>query len=66
MSVELLPPTPQYKNEWHVRPNHCRCHPETCCCDGWAIHKPNGEKYSTMYQKKDAEEFANFKNWNES
>ena len=28
MSIELLPPDPQYPNAYHVRSNYCRCHPD--------------------------------------
>jgi hypothetical protein len=62
MSIELLPPTPKYPAKWHVRSNHCNCHPETCCCDDWAVHDQNGEKRITFFHKKDAQDWAEFKN----
>lgn len=43
-----------YTVEW----NRCDCHVETCCCDDWAILKPNGEKHSTQATRKLAEEIA--------
>jgi hypothetical protein len=58
MSIELLPPDPNYPNCYHVRTNYCRCHPETCCCNDWAVHKPGGEKHSTYFHRETAEEVA--------
>lgn len=31
---------------YEVRRNYCRCHPETCACNSWAIFKGE-EKHST-------------------
>ena len=59
MSIELLPPTPKYPNSYHVRTNYCQCHPETCCCNDWAVHDHNGEKHSTYFYRKDADGVAN-------
>ncbi len=58
MSIELLPPDPEYPNTYHVRLNWCRCHPETCCCNDWAVHSPSGEKLSTYFHKSDADDVA--------
>ena len=54
MSIELLPPDPQYPSGYHVRTNYCRCHPETCCCNDWAVHGPDGEKHSTHFHEETA------------
>jgi hypothetical protein len=62
MSIELLPPTPIYDKKYHVRINFCDCHPETCCCNDWAVHTPDGEKEITFYKKNDAQDWADFKN----
>lgn len=43
---------------YHVRPNRCNCHPETCCCNDYAVHKPNGEKHSTCFNKDTALEIV--------
>ena len=37
-----------------VRLNYCRCHPETCGCDDWAVYVGN-EKHSTHFHKHVAE-----------
>lgn len=57
MSIELLPPTPNHPGTWHVRRNACNCHPETCCCDDWAVFDPDGKRYGTFFHKKDADIF---------
>ena len=62
MSLELLPPTPKHLSKWHVRANRCRCHPETCCCDDWAVYDTNGENYLTFFDKESADDFAAIKN----
>ncbi len=54
MSMELLPPDPVYPKAYHVRDNWCRCHPETCCCNDYAVHAPDGTKYSTHFHEDDA------------
>lgn len=61
MSIELLPPTPIWPSEYHVRPNHCNCHVETCNCDDWAVYC-GAVKGLTFNRKEDAVEWANFKN----
>lgn len=48
----------QMKKLYTFGPNYCDCHPETCCCDKWAIYKPNGEKYVTVYMKATAEDLT--------
>lgn len=58
MSMELLPPDPVYPSGYHVRSNWCRCHPETCCCNDWAVHSPDGKKHSTYFHQKTADEVA--------
>lgn len=62
MSIELLPPTQNHPKEWHVRPNSCNCHPETCCCNDWAVFSPAGKKHITFFCKTDAKDFAEMKN----
>lgn len=58
MSIEYLPPTPRYPNKYHVRQNWCDCHPETCCCNDWAVHFHNGNKHSTYFKRQAAEDVA--------
>jgi hypothetical protein len=58
MSIELLPPTKTYPKSYHVRYNYCQCHPETCCCNDWAVHEPNGNKHSTYFHRNTAIEVA--------
>ena len=50
--------------EYQVKPNWCRCHPETCCCDHWAIVNPDGSKHSTHYAKEHADEYCQLMNAN--
>lgn len=39
-----------------VRYNYCDCHPETCCCNPWALfYKVTGKKIATFYNKSDAD-----------
>lgn len=64
MSIELLPPTPKYPKEYHVRPNYCTCHPETCCCNDWAVHAPDGSKVDTFFYKQAAVDHAEWRNRN--
>lgn len=54
MSIELLPPDLVYPRQFHVRPNYCKCHPETCCCGYLAVHDPDGDKVATFNHKDDA------------
>lgn len=51
--------------DYEVERNNCRCHPETCCCDDWAIISPTGEKHSTYFHKSTAEEIAALLNQNQ-
>jgi hypothetical protein len=46
------PEAPRIKAE--VRPNWCRCHPETCSCNDWAVFQ-GSEKHSTHFHKETAE-----------
>lgn len=64
MSIELLPPDKTYPATYHVRPNHCTCHPETCCCNDWAVYAPNGTKVATFYYKTVAKGHAEWLNLN--
>ncbi|MCP4597815.1 hypothetical protein [Neptuniibacter sp.] len=64
MSIELLPADLKHPKEWHIRTNSCRCHPETCCCDDWALYSPDGEKASTFFDETEAEKEAEFRNQN--
>lgn len=41
---------------YKVLPNSCRCHPETCCCNDWAIFTGDGEKHSSYFHIEIAEE----------
>ena len=34
--------------KYTLGPNPCKCHPETCACDDYAIFQ-NGEKYITIF-----------------
>lgn len=44
-------PVPETKRPMYkLEKNRCDCHPETCCCNPWAILK-NGEKYVTIFEK---------------
>ncbi len=65
------PEAPEYFNtekaaikppKWVVKPNRCNCHPETCCCDDWAVYSPSGEKELTFFNKHHADEWVEFKN----
>lgn len=62
MSIELLPPTPRWPSEYHVRPNYCNCHSETCCCYDYAVHDGGGKKDLTFHRIQDAQDWANMKN----
>lgn len=31
------------KGRYTCKPNHCNCHPETCCCSDYVIYNPAGE-----------------------
>jgi hypothetical protein len=41
--------------KFKVKPNHCKCHPETCGCNPWIILYPDGAKYETFWCKSEAE-----------
>lgn len=41
--------------QYCVSTNRCLCHPETCCCNKWAVYNPYGGKHSTHYKKETAE-----------
>lgn len=51
---------------YHVAPNHCACHPETCCCDDWAVYSTSEEKHSTHFKKETAELVADALNAKEN
>ena len=40
-----------------VERNSCRCHPETCNCEGWVITK-NGDFWCRIFNKDKAEIIA--------
>ena len=50
---------------YEVIPNRCKCHPETCCCNDWAVYYNDGKdiyfdlrkenKHSTHFRKDVAE-----------
>lgn len=48
--------------EYKVGVNYCNCHPETCCCNDWAIYNENDEKYSTFFRKEVALEICELLN----
>jgi hypothetical protein len=59
MSVELLPADRKASKGFEVRPNRCNCHPETCCCNDWAVYGPDGTKVRpTFFHEEDADEYA--------
>lgn len=60
MSIELLPPSTKPVAVYRVQRNSCDCHPETCCCNPWAVHAPGGEKVDTFYSQSDAKNRASF------
>ena len=37
--------------KYKVERNRCGCHPETCCCDDYAVIDPLGGKYVTTNDK---------------
>lgn len=44
------------KPKYYVGPNHCRCHPETCCCDDWAVYDSEDDQvFETFFRKEEAE-----------
>ena len=43
---------------YEVRLNFCNCHPETCCCNTWAVYQPDGTKHSTFCYRSEAYEVA--------
>lgn len=51
MSTNKQPLTDLYS----VQPNRCTCHPETCCCDPWAVQDRHAKKHSTHYEKATAQ-----------
>ena len=62
MSIELLEPVPVYPKRWHVRPNRCDCHPETCCCAPYSIYNPEGVLDMPAFDRKKAKEYVDIKN----
>jgi hypothetical protein len=46
-----------------VRMNHCNCHPETCCCNDYAVYVGD-KKHSTHFRKEVAELVARALNAN--
>jgi hypothetical protein len=44
---------------YYVERNYCNCHPETCCCNGYAIYSNTDEKIGSYFSKKDAEIVCN-------
>lgn len=43
------------KEKYQVKSNYCNCHPETCCCNDWAVYSADGEKHSTHFKREVAE-----------
>lgn len=58
MSIELASADPTRPRRFHVRPNFCRCHAETCSHNDWAVHDPNGEKVTTFRREGDADKYT--------
>jgi hypothetical protein len=50
------------KRKYTVERNLCNCHPETCCCDDWAVLTPDGDKWDTFFHKDKAEKTAEMLN----
>jgi hypothetical protein len=44
-----------------VEPNSCSCHPETCCCNDWAVYD-KGKKVITFFEKCAAERYCEYLN----
>jgi hypothetical protein len=44
--------------KYEVARNRCNCHPETCCCNDWAVYAPGGEKWDTFFKKENADKVA--------
>ena len=60
-SVPAIPGTGREKESpvhYTVGVNHCNCHPETCCCDAWAVFGRAGKKHSTHFVRSTAEQTA--------
>lgn len=47
---------------YSAKPNRCGCHPETCCCNDWAVFDSNGARIGTYFREEDAEETAEYLN----
>lgn len=47
--------------KYEVVNTHCRCHPETCCCNPYQICL-DGEKVASGYDKKRLEQLAKLAN----
>lgn len=45
-------------DRWSLRKNTCRCHPETCNCNDWAIYL-NESKFCTVFDRFKAEMIVN-------
>lgn len=59
MTIELCSPAPKWSaDRFHVRPNRCDCHPETCGCNPWVVHGPDGQRHSSYYAKETADSIA--------
>jgi hypothetical protein len=50
-------------NELTVGSNYCNCHPETCCCNDWAVYSGN-KKVNTFFDRAKAEEYVDVYNAN--
>jgi hypothetical protein len=40
-----------------VEVNNCRCHPETCCCDGYYVQMPYDDRIP-FFSRERAERFV--------
>ena len=49
-------------NIYTVKLNYCKCHPETCSCNDWAIYDIKNEKVSSHFHKEEAEYYCKLYN----
>lgn len=43
------------KEKYYIGRNHCNCHPETCCCNDWAIYdSEDDEVFETFFRESEA------------
>lgn len=49
-----------------VRNDRCTCHPETCCCDEYAVVDLTGKKITTVFDEVTGAQLIYLLNLNES